>query len=121
MKKKNTTIPAVSKLNLLRQICNFIPDFLVSPLARATGAQDKARTFSPWRHLVGSTYAQLAHSIGLNDVRPAAMAEKLFWAVFEHVGQRSPNFLGGPGGGRFARKFKRTIHLVDSTTIPRSE
>jgi hypothetical protein len=94
-------------------------------------------------------YAQLAHSIGLNDVcdglalhsgplsslrgatapnrntlshankvRPAAMAEKLFWAVFEHVGQRSPNFLSGPGGGRFARKFKRTIHLVDSTTIP---
>ncbi len=149
MKKKNTTIPAVSKLNLLRQICNFIPDFLVSKLARATGAQDKARTFSPWSHLVSLMYAQLAHSIGLNDVcdglalhsgplsslrgatapnrntlshankvRPAAMAEKLFWAVFEHVGQRSPNFLGGPGGGRFARKFKRTIHLVDSTTIP---
>src|SRR6266436_3280290 len=68
MKKKNTTIPAVSKLNLLRQICNFIPDFLVSKLARATGAQDKARTFSPWSHLVSLMYAQLAHSIGLNDV-----------------------------------------------------
>jgi hypothetical protein len=149
MKKRNTTIPAASKLNLLRQICNYIPDFLVSRLARATGAQDKARTFSPWSHLLALMYAQLTHSIGLNDVcdalglhsgplaslrgatppnrntlshankvRPAEMAEKLFWAVFEHLGELSPRFVTGPGGKRFARKFKRTIHLVDSTTIP---
>ena len=26
-------------------------------------------------------------------------------------------FAAGPGGKRFARKFKRTIHVVDSTTI----
>src|SRR5712692_755672 len=113
MKKNNTTIPAASKLNLVRQVCNFIPDFLVPKLARETGAQDKARTFSPWSHLVSLLYAQLTHSIGLNDVcdalslhsdplsrlrgatppsrnnlsnsgkvRPAAMAEKIFWAVF---------------------------------------
>jgi hypothetical protein len=149
MKKKDTTIPAVSKLNLLRQVCNFIPDFLVPKLARETGAQDKARTFSPWSHLVSLMYAQLAHSIGLNDVcdalalhsgplsslrgatapnrntlshankvRPAAMAEELFWAVFEHLGNLSPGFVGGKAGKRFARKFTRTIHLVDSTTIP---
>jgi len=30
----------------------------------------------------------------------------------------SPRFVSGPGRKRFARKFKRTIHLVDSTTIP---
>jgi len=30
----------------------------------------------------------------------------------------SPRFVSGPGRQRFARKFKRTIHLVDSTTIP---
>jgi len=149
MKKKNTTIPAASKLNLLRQVCNFIPDFLVPKLARETGAQDRARTFSPWSHLVSLLYAQLAHSIGLNDVcdalalhsgplsslrgatppnrntlshankvRPAAMAEALFWAVFKHLGSLSPAFLCGKAGKRFARKFKRTIHLVDSTTIP---
>jgi len=94
-------------------------------------------------------YAQLTHSIGLNDVcdalalhsgplsslrgatpptrnnlshanrvRPAAMAEKLFWAVFEHLGALSPRFVSGSSGKRFARKFQRTIHLVDSTTIP---
>jgi hypothetical protein len=149
MKKKNKTVPAPSKLNLLRQICNFIPDFLVPKLARETGVERQVRTFSAWSHVVALLYAQLTHSIGLNDVcdalglnsgplsslrgatpptrnnlsnsnkvRSAAMAEKLFWAVFEHLGNLSPRFVSGTAGKRFARKFKRTIHLVDSTTIP---
>src|SRR5271154_5852939 len=149
MKIKNKHVPAGAKLNLLRQVCNFIPDFLVPKLARATGVQDKARTFSPWSHLLALMYAQLTHSIGLNDVcdalrlhagplvslrgatppnrntlshankvRPAEMAEQLFWAVLEHLGNLSPAFVSGHAGKRFARKFKRTIHLVDSTTIP---
>jgi hypothetical protein len=148
MKKKNKNVPAPSKLNLLRQICNFIPAFLVAKLARETGVEDKVRSFSAWSHLLSLLYAQLTHSIGLNDVcdalslhsgplsslrgatppsrnnlsnsnkvRPAAMAEKLFWAVFEHLGNLSPRFVSGKAGKRFARKFKRTIHLVDSTTI----
>jgi hypothetical protein len=147
--KNNNPVPAASKMNLLRQIGNFIPDFLVPKLARATGVQVKARTFSPWSHLLALMYAQLTHSIGLNDVcdalglhsgplsslrgatppnrntlshankvRPAAMAEQLFWAVLEHLGNLSPAFVSGRAGRRFARKFKRTIHLVDSTTIP---
>src|SRR6185437_6595715 len=109
--------PAASKLNLLRQICNFIPDFLVPKLARETGVDKKVRSFSPWSHVVALLYAQLTHSIGLNDVcdalnlhsgplsslrgataptrnnlsnsnkvRPAELAEQLFWAVFEHLG-----------------------------------
>jgi len=149
MKKRNTTIPAASKLNLLRQIGNLIPEFLVPKLARESGAQDKARTFKPWSHVLALMYAQLTHSIGLNDVcdalslhsgplsslrgatppnrntlshankvRPAQMAEKLFWAVLDHLGQLSPRFVSGKAGKRFARKFKRTVHLVDSTTIP---
>ena len=149
MKKQTTTIPAVSKLNLLRQIGNLIPEFLAAKLARETGAEDKARTFKPWSHVLALIYAQLTHSIGLNDVcdalslhsgplssirgatppnrntlshankvRPAEMAEKLFWAVLDHLGQQSPCFVSGKAGKRFARKFQRTIHLVDSTTIP---
>ena len=51
-------------------------------------------------------------------MRPAELAEKLFWAVFEHLSQLSPGFVGGYGRKRFASKFKRLIHLVDSTTIP---
>src|SRR5258708_34898128 len=68
MKNKNKTVPAPSNLNLLRQICNFIPDFLVSKLARETGVEDQVRTFSAWSHVVSLLYAQLTHSIGLNDV-----------------------------------------------------
>jgi hypothetical protein len=148
MKNKTKIVPAPSKLNLLRQICNFIPVFLVPKLSRETGVEEKVRTFSAWSHVVALLYAQLTHSIGLNDVcdalglhsgplsslrgatppsrnnlsnsnkvRPAAMAEKLFWAVFEHLGNLSPRFVSGKAGKRFARKFKRTIHLVDSTTI----
>lgn len=149
MKKKNKTVPAPSKLNLLRQVCNLIPVFLVPTLARETGVEKKVRSFSAWSHVISLLYAQLTHSIGLNDVcdalrlhsgplsslrgatppsrnnlshankvRPAKMAERLFWAVMEHLGNLSPRFFGGKAGQRFARKFKRTIHLVDSTTIP---
>src|SRR5271157_566578 len=146
---KKPTVPAPSKLNLLRQICNFIPEFLVAKLARETKVAEKARTFSPWSHVVALVYAQLTHSIGLNDVcdalrlqsgplsslrgatpptrnnlshadkvRPAEMAEKLFWAVFEHLSELSPGFVSGAGRRRFAGKFKRLIHPVDSTTVP---
>ena len=68
MKNKNKTLPSSSTLNLLRQICNFIPEFLVPKLARETGVDKKARTFNPWSHVVCLLYAQLTHSIGLNDV-----------------------------------------------------
>ena len=68
MKKYNNYIPAGSKLNLLRQICNLIPEFLVSKIARATQVTEKARTFTPWSHFVALLFAQLTHSIGLNDV-----------------------------------------------------
>lgn len=55
-------------MNLLRQICNFIPEFLVTRIARETSVDTKARTFTPWSHVVALLYAQLAHCIGLNDV-----------------------------------------------------
>jgi Transposase DDE domain/Domain of unknown function (DUF4372) len=66
--KKKTTNPTRSDLNMLRQICNFIPAHEVSKIARGTGAQDKSRSFTPWSHVVSLVYAQLTHSIGLNDV-----------------------------------------------------
>jgi len=53
---------------VLRQICNLIPNDLVPKLARETGVDKKARTFSPWSHLVSLIYAQLTHAIGLNDI-----------------------------------------------------
>jgi len=60
--------PARCKFNLLRQICNQIPVHEVSKIARATGAEKKSRTITPWSHVVSLLYGQLTHSIGLNDL-----------------------------------------------------
>jgi IS4 transposase len=121
---------------------------LVPKLARETGVDEQARTFDEWSHIVSLCYAQVTHSIGLNDVcdalqlnsgprsairgatppsrnnlshankvRTADMAEALFWAEYKYLGDISPKFVSGKAAKRFARKFKRTIHVVDSTTI----
>lgn len=145
---KNPKLPTASKFTVLRQVCNYIPPHLVPQVARATGVDEKARTFSPWSHVVSLSYAQLTHSIGLNDVcdaldlnsgplsairgatpptrnnlshankvRDAVMAERLFWEVMEYLGDLSPQFVSGKAGKKFLRRFKRTVHIVDSTTI----
>jgi hypothetical protein len=147
MNKQTRHKPAASKFSLLRQLCNFIPPHLVPRLARATGVADHARTFSPWSHVVSLLYAQLTHSLGLNDVcdalrlhsgslsalrgatpppkntlshanrrRDPKMAEQLFWAVLAHLQTLQPAF-GGNRRPKFAFRFKRLIHVVDSTTI----
>jgi hypothetical protein len=143
-----TTTPSRSQFAVLRQICNLIPVHLVPKLARECAVDKKARTFSPWSHLVSLIYAQLTHAIGLNDVcdalrlhsgllvtlraatppsrnnlshankeRDALLAEKLFWAVLGHLQTLQPGFARGNRGRGIARRFRRAIHVVDSTTI----
>ena len=145
---KNTTKPRRSPFSVVRQICQLIPPHLLPKLARETGVDKKARTFSPWSHLVSLIYAQLTHAIGLNDIcdglrlhsgqlvtlrgatppsrnnlshankgRDASMAEKLFWSVLDHLQTLQPGFARGSRGKGVARRFKRVIHVVDSTTI----
>ncbi len=147
MKKKTTKSPTRSKLTVLRQVCNLIPSHLVSQLARQTGADLLARTFSNWSHVVARLYAQLVHAIGLNDVcdglrlhsgplsairgatapsknglshtnkeRPAEMAEQLFWQTLEQLKSRCAAF-AGRHGRRVAGRFRRAIHVGDSTTL----
>ena len=147
MKKRNTK-PTASKLSVLGQLCNLIPPHLVSKLARETGVDSMARSFSPWSHMVCMLFAQLTHAIGLNDVcdalrlhsgplsalrgasapsrnnlshankhRDAALAERLFWSVLEHLQKLSPGFAAGRRGKGLARRFRRVIHVVDSSTI----
>jgi len=138
---------ARSKFTVLRQLCNLIPPHLVASLAREHQAEGKARTFSHWSHVVALIYGKLSHVFGLNDLcdalqlysgplsairgatpphrntlshanqeRPSAMAEDLFWRTLEHLKAQSPGFGGRRLSGRLKR-FKATIHLVDSTTI----
>ena len=147
MKTKNTA-PARCKLSVLRQLLNLIPAHLVAKLAREHGVDKQARTFSPWSHVTSLIYAQMAHSIGLNDVcdslhlhsgslstirgarppcrntlshaskhRDAGMAEKLFWSVLAHLQAICPRFGNGRRGRGLLRRFKASIHAVDSTTI----
>src|SRR5947207_8701831 len=66
--KKQKINPTRSQLNILKQICNFIPSHEVTAIGRSTGAEDLSRTFKPWSHVVSLIYAQLTHSIGLNDL-----------------------------------------------------
>ena len=148
MKNQNQSSPTGKVFTVLRQICNFIPNHLVPKLARKHGVEKKSRTFTPWSHVVSMLYAQVAHSIGLNDVcdalglnsgplsairgatppsrnalshankhRDAKMAEELFWSVLGHLKKLSPDFGRKGRGKRFAFRFKRVVHLVDSTTI----
>lgn len=65
---QNKIAPAGSKFTILRQICNYIPPFLVPQIARTTGVESKSRTFTPWSHVVSLLYGQLSHSLGLNDL-----------------------------------------------------
>lgn len=148
MKKQKHSTPTRSKFSVLRQLCNLIPTHLVPVLARQCGAQEKARSFSPWSHVVSLLYAQCTHALGLNDVcdalrlhsgplaairgatppsrnnlshankvRPADMAEQLFWKMLAHLQSVSPGFGAGRGGQRLAHRFKTAIHVVDATTI----
>lgn len=145
--KKPTHKPTRSRFTLLRQLCNLIPNHLVATLAREHGADAKSRTFTPWSHVVSLLFAQLTHALGLNDVcdalrlhsgplsairgatppsknalshanreRDPKMAEALFWRMLEELQRLAPGF-GGRRRPRFAFRFKRMIHVVDSTTI----
>jgi hypothetical protein len=147
MQKTTTYKPTRSSFTLLRQLCNLIPNHLVPQLARDTGVDMQARTFRPWSHVVSLLYAQLTHALSLNDVcdalrlhagplsairaatppsknalshanrqRDPIMAEQLFWAMLEHLQQLHPGF-GARRRPKFAFRFKRLIHVVDSTTI----
>ena len=147
MHKTTTYKPTRSSFTLLRQLCNLIPNHLVPQLARTTGVDAQARTFRPWSHVVSLLYAQLTHALSLNDVADALhlhagplsairaatppsknalshanrernpqLAEQLFWAMLAHLQQLQPGF-GARRRPKFAFRFKRLIHVVDSTTI----
>jgi hypothetical protein len=51
-----------------------------------------------------------------NRVRSAAMAERLFWSVLEHLKTQSPGFAAGQRRGP-AFRFKVPIHIVDTTVM----
>ena len=143
----NNTTPARSNVIVLKQLLNHIPLGMINRVARETGVAAKARTFSVFSHLTAMLFAQLSHSISLNDVcdwlrlkaaaivrlgatppsrnnlshankeRDAEFAEKLFWAELAHLQHACPDFAAGRKGRGSLHRFRVRIHAVDSTTI----
>lgn len=146
-KPKTKSQPSRRQPTVLRQLVELIPPHLVPRLARETGAEDRARTFSPWSHVVAMLYAQVSHAFGLNDVcdalrlhatallalrgaRPPARntlshanktrASGLAEQLFwKMLAQLQTQHPGFARGGKksLAWRFRRAIHVVDATTI----
>jgi hypothetical protein len=145
--KKRTIKPTRCRFNILRQICNLIPEHEVSKIARATGVEGQSRTFSPWSHAVGLLHAQLSHCIGLNDLCDSLQLHSGPLSTIRGATPPSRNGLShanrerpaemaeqlfwrtlqhlteqSPGfaaGKRrgLAFRFKLPIHVIDSTTM----
>ena len=136
-----------TNISTLRQIIELIPGHIVKKLSIKYGVDKKSRSFTPWSHVTTMMYSQLAHSLSLNDVcdalknnhkelatirgavppsrnglshankvRDAGMAEELFWTILKHLHTLSPGF-GSKTYVGMPQRFKRTINVVDSTTI----
>jgi hypothetical protein len=147
MKKKTRNHPTATKVSVLRQLCNLIPNYLVPKLAREHQSEEQARTFSHWSHVVALLYAQLTHSIGLNDVCDALRLHSGPLSAIRGATPPSRNGLSnankvrpaalaqellwkvlehlqtlspGFGSGKHRgclHRFKRHIHVVDATVI----
>ena len=138
--------PTRTNLSVLAQICNSIPGHLVARLAREHRVDTRSRTFSPWSHVVALLYAQLAHSLSLNDVCDALKHHAGRLVRIRDATPPSKNALShanrnrdgamaealfhellahlsvaNPAFGKrrmkMPRRFKRAIHAVDASTV----
>lgn len=71
----------------------------------------------PLSAIRGATPPSRNNLSNANEVRSAELAEKLFWQCWPHAQQSYPGFTGGRQAGRFIRRFRTAIHLVDSSVI----
>ena len=147
MKRKTVTTTERRHLTVLRQLVELIPTHLVAKLARETGVDAMARTFSAWSHVVALLYAQLAHAESLHDVCDALGLWRTALRAIRGATPPARNTLSNanrtrscalaeklfwavlahlestyPGFGRGAGRrrawrFRRDIQIVDSTTI----
>jgi hypothetical protein len=143
----NNKTPTRANVVCLKQMLNLIPRGMINRIARETGVEAKARSFSPVSHLAAMLFAQLSRAMGLNDVcdwmglkqavlarfgvappsrnglshankeRDALFAEKLFWSLLGHLQHACPSFASGRKGKGLLRRFKVRIHAVDSTVM----
>lgn len=60
--------PAKHKFTILKQVMDNISPYIVSKIARRHGVDKQSRSFTPWSHVVSMVFAQLSHSLSLNDL-----------------------------------------------------
>lgn len=71
----------------------------------------------PLRALRGATPPSRNALSHANKNRDASMMEALFWKMLDHLQGLSPGFGHCGKNSRMPRRFRRAIHIVDSTTI----
>ena len=71
----------------------------------------------PLSAIRGATPPSRNNLSNANRGRSAVFAEKLFWQTYAHWQRSCPGFGGGRQDGRFIRRFRTAIHLVDSSVI----
>ena len=98
-----------------------VVSMIFAQLSHALSLNDIADTLtnhksvlSGMRRAVAPSRNGLSHA---NKTRNADMAEALFWKVFAELQLRSPNFGLGKSYKGFPKRFKRAIHVLDSSTI----
>lgn len=138
--------PTKNKFTVLKQVCDLIPRNLVPKLSNKHNIKSrKFSPWSHVVSLIHSQLSHSVslndvadclrnHECALNTIRVATapsrnglsyanrtrnadMAEDLFWSVFNHFRSTSPGFGTGKHYTGIPRRFKRTIHAADSTTI----
>lgn len=95
---------------------------LFAQLTHALGLNDVCDSLrlhsGPLSAVRGATPPSRNNLSHANQRRPAALGEKLFWAVLAHLQNLCRDFAAGRRGGRrMAHRFKAAIHVVDATTI----
>ncbi|VGO13151.1 hypothetical protein PDESU_01705 [Pontiella desulfatans] len=76
--------------------------------------QMNAAALSTIRGAVPPSRNNLSHA---NKIRNADMAEELYWCMMKHLMDTVPGFAKGKVRRGYLRRFSKTIHALDSTTI----
>ena len=140
------TKPAKHKFTVLKQVCELIPRNLVSKLSRVhkirtrsfsawshvvsllhcqlshslslNDVSDCLRNHEGALKTIRGATAPSRNGLShASRTRNADLAENLFWEFFSHLKSICPGFGFGKNYKGLPRRFKRTIHAVDSTTI----
>ncbi len=98
-----------------------VVSLIFAQVSHAIGLNDVCDALSlhsgPLSAVRGATPPSRNNLSHANKHRDAGLAEELFWRMLAHLEKRTPGFGRGQVGRGLARRFRRVIHVVDSTTI----